>query len=170
MCDFDSLDFNTYYFIYLQLKPDDSIIWRESEQEMQDAQEYVRRMTIICTNKQPGDVEPDPKDNFVVSVVFLNVFMNILGLFLFFIYFFFFFQEPVTDLGNQKLRLGAALLEVGCWNVFHALSARLPEYRASAYPPATKALCAMLHSIIHPLYTQSVSASIFRYCNKIKIK
>ncbi|XP_077302738.1 THO complex subunit 2-like protein isoform X2 [Arctopsyche grandis] len=114
--------------IYSWLKPDDSIIWRESEQEMQDAQEYVRRMTIICTNKQPGDVEPtDPKDNFV---------------------------EPVTDLGNQKLRLGAALLEVGCWNVFHALSARLPEYRASAYPPATKALCAMLHSIIHPLYTQ----------------
>lgn len=52
-----------------QLRPDDSIIWKESEQEMREAQEYVRRMTIICTNKQPGDNEPETKENTSVNIV-----------------------------------------------------------------------------------------------------
>lgn len=53
---------------------------------------------------------------------------------------------------NQKLGLCEALLRIGDWNHANAILARLPDHYATTYIEIAKALCALIHSTVDPLY------------------
>lgn len=109
--------------IYCWLIPDDKDIFKEWEDEMKEAKEYVRKLNIISTKDKEEEKEPEEKENP---------------------------QEKYNT--NQKFGLCEALIHVGDWVHAEQLCKKLPDHCAMAQPPIALALCEILHSLIEPLY------------------
>lgn len=53
---------------------------------------------------------------------------------------------------NQKFNLCEALLEVGDWRTCLMLCQRLPDFCVMDQAPIAHSMCALLHSLIEPVY------------------
>ncbi|KAJ2950525.1 hypothetical protein O0L34_g8768 [Tuta absoluta] len=109
--------------IYPWLRPDDSIMAKEADKEIRAAQDYIRKLSIVSTK--------GPQANAPAEFIEEKA-------------------DPQEYWSNQKLVLSEALLLVTAWREFAALSSRLPTAAMPQRP--ARALCAMLHALIEPLY------------------
>ncbi|VVC89139.1 unnamed protein product [Leptidea sinapis] len=109
--------------IYPWLRPDDTIMAKETDREIKLIQDFIRKLNIVSTK--------GPQANCPTEFVEEK-------------------PDPQEYWANQKLVLGEALLRVRAWREFSSLYNRLP-ITAMPQRPAT-ALCDMLHALVEPLY------------------
>lgn len=98
-------------------------MFKDCENNMKDAREYVRKLQIISINNKEKDETNEDIENFYEKYE-----------------------------GNQKLGLCEALLIVGDWNTAQTLIKRMPKHYAVGYEPIAAAMCDLLHHIIEPVY------------------
>ena len=60
-----------------------------------------------------------------------------------------FFQQHEN---NQKLGLVEALLGIGAWEKSKSILDRLPEFFGTTYKPIATSLCALIHTVLDPVY------------------
>lgn len=109
--------------IYPWLTPDDRVINKEWEREIQDAREYARKSMIVSINK---DKETDESDE-------LN-------------------GAEDRYLDNQKFMLCEALLSTGSWSLVKNLIDRLPEFCLVSKRRIALRLIHYIDFMIQPLY------------------
>ncbi|XP_063970178.1 THO complex subunit 2-like [Lytechinus pictus] len=112
--------------IYPHLAPTDVDIFKAHKQEIIDARQYARKMSMaVLADKDDKDDKEKEKEK----------------------------DEQVID--NQKIGLCEALILIGDWVHAKKLLDKLPEYGTTSNPTVSKALCNLIESILQPLYTKS---------------
>lgn len=111
--------------IYTWLTPIDEKLYSDWQTELNDAQEYVRKLKIISTNKDKQQDEEKEADSVV---------------------------NHDNHETNQKFGLCEALLKVGNWDDANKLILKLPEKCVTAYEPIAKELCNLISVTIEPIY------------------
>lgn len=110
--------------IYVWLGPSDSTITENWNNSIAEANEFVRKMNIILTNKEAEPVEVEKYDP----------------------------EEGYSN--NQKFGLCEALLKVGDWNNASTIINKLPEQCVLVHELIAKALADIVHVSIDRLYSK----------------
>lgn len=114
--------------IYLWLSPIDENLCADWQAEINDAQEYVRKLKIISTNKdkQQEDAEKEPESETKIN--------------------------HDKNANNQKFGLCEALLKIADWENAFKLMSKLPDKCVTSYEPIAKELCSLINITIEPIY------------------
>lgn len=147
------LELLEYSCVYFQLTPDDRVIHKEWDHEIQEAREYARKSMIVSVNKdkENDDAEESGGMDDRVNMIILEFAMfyaetrtnNICLLFLF----------PKQYLDNQKFMLCEALLSTGGWTFVKSIIERLPEFCLVSKRRIAVKLINYIEFLIHPLYS-----------------
>ncbi|XP_030836802.1 THO complex subunit 2 isoform X1 [Strongylocentrotus purpuratus] len=112
--------------IYPHLAPSDVDIFKAHKQEIIDARQYARKMSMaVLADKDDKDDKEKEKDK----------------------------DEQVMD--NQKIGLCESMILIGDWVHAKKLLDKLPEYGTTSNPTVAKALCNLIESLLQPLYKKS---------------
>lgn len=112
--------------IYELLGPSDEEIIKNSEKDMKDAKEMVRKMQVVTTNNADKKEEDTSDNNFE--------------------------NHEMLVASNQKFGLVKALLDVGAWSHAEKLIGRLPLNYAVAQPSIARSLSNLIHRKIAPIH------------------
>ncbi|XP_052792425.1 THO complex subunit 2-like isoform X2 [Mya arenaria] len=112
--------------LYPHLHPVDSVILEYSKKEMADAKAYARKLMVINLADKSDEKKKEEEE------VKIDVRVN-----------------------NQKLGLVEALLCIGAWEKSKCILDWLPEFFATTHKPVASALCALIHTVMDPVYRTS---------------
>ena len=120
--------------IYDMLGPEDKTILADSDKELSEAKEFVRRVNVVSTlNKESSNAnnkDGSEKNSMDSSVDQMNA----------------------LNATNPKFGLLEALLKVGAWTEAAAVMARLPTYYAVSQPMIASALQTLIHTTMDPIH------------------
>ncbi|KAL3879965.1 hypothetical protein ACJMK2_032241 [Sinanodonta woodiana] len=125
--------------LYPHLAPSDAVVMEFSANEMAEAKQYARKLTIVSLGGDKSNEEKKEEENVKI--------------------------DPHDN--NQKLGLVEALLNIGAWEKAKSIMDRLPEFFAVAHRPVATSLCALIHTIIDPLYREN--SGLTPAIHKVKI-
>ncbi|XP_060572351.1 THO complex subunit 2-like isoform X2 [Ruditapes philippinarum] len=117
--------------LYPHLYPPDSTILEHSKKEMNDAKQYARKLMVVNLSDKAN--EDKKKDEDTIKI------------------------DPHKN--NQKLGLVEALLNIGAWEKSKSILDRLPEFFGTTYKPVAAALCALIHTVMDPVYRKNSGMS-----------
>ncbi|XP_071489382.1 THO complex subunit 2-like [Diadema antillarum] len=110
--------------LYPHLAPSDTDISKSHKQEIIDARQFARKMSMaVLVDKDEKDENKDKEKEK---------------------------DEQVID--NQKIGLCEALLNLGDWTHAKKLLSKLPDFAATSQPSVASALCKLVESLLQPLY------------------
>ncbi|XP_045151815.1 THO complex subunit 2 isoform X3 [Echinops telfairi] len=112
--------------LYVHLLPADSCIMDEHKQEIIEAKQIVRKLTMVVLSSDKLDEREKEKEKEDEKV------------------------EKLPD--NQKLGLLEALLKIGDWQHAQNIMDQMPPYYAASHKLIALAICRLIHIIIEPLY------------------
>lgn len=114
--------------LYSHLCPVDSSIIEYHQRELLEAKQLARKLNVVCVSDKANENKDKENDN-----------------------------ETKINLqdSNQKLGLCKALLKVGDWQHAKAIMDRLPEFFVTSHPATAQAMCALIHSLIEPIYREN---------------
>ncbi|XP_074133579.1 THO complex subunit 2 isoform X1 [Sminthopsis crassicaudata] len=112
--------------LYVHLLPVDNTILDEHKQEIVEAKQIVRKLTMVVLSSEKLDERDKEKEK----------------------------EEEKTDKppDNQKLGLLEALLKISDWQHAQNIMDQMPPFYASSHRPIAIALCQLIHVTVDPLY------------------
>ncbi|XP_068930132.1 THO complex subunit 2 isoform X6 [Petaurus breviceps papuanus] len=112
--------------LYVHLLPVDNTILDEHKQEIVEAKQIVRKLTMVVLSSEKMDERDKEKEK----------------------------EEEKTDKppDNQKLGLLEALLKISDWQHAQSIMDQMPPFYASSHRPIAIALCQLIHVTVEPLY------------------
>uniref|UniRef100_A0A7N4PDE3 THO complex subunit 2 n=1 Tax=Sarcophilus harrisii TaxID=9305 RepID=A0A7N4PDE3_SARHA len=112
--------------LYVHLLPVDNTILDEHKQEIVEAKQIVRKLTMVVLSSEKMDERDKEKEK----------------------------EEEKTDKppDNQKLGLLEALLKISDWQHAQNIMDQMPPFYASSHRPIAIALCQLIHVTVDPLY------------------
>ncbi|XP_029643856.1 THO complex subunit 2 [Octopus sinensis] len=130
--------------LYPHLCPADTSIIEYHQRILLEAKQLARKLSIVCVSDKANEKDKENDNDAKINL-----------------------QDS-----NQKLGLCKALLSVGDWLHAKAIMDRLPDYFATSHKPTAQALCALIHSLIEPIYRENTGfpAAVLKRKSKDKIQ